>query len=146
MFNPSSICCVKVLWESAIVIFSISFLFLLQMRNWFANYSKPRDSAWGYAQWKPVMYTSTQRKNADLSHATSYPNLPVNQEDLTEHYLPDRSLFKAYFLKSFDEVNHNHFIVQKTSQCTTVHTYYTCTAGVVWYDWCVYMWSMSLVL
>ena len=76
-----------------------------QMRNWFANYSKPRDEAWGYAQWKPVMYTSTQRKNADLSHATSYPNIAVDQKYLTSHHLPDRSMFHAYFLHDYDEVS-----------------------------------------
>ena len=75
------------------------------MRNWFANYSKPRDEAWGYAQWKPVMYTSTQRKNADLSHATSYPNIAVDQKYLTSHHLPDRSMFHAYFLHDYDEVS-----------------------------------------
>jgi len=99
------------------------------MRNWFANYSKPRDSAWGYAQWKPVMYTSTQRKNADLSHATSYPNLPVNQEDLTEHYLPDRSLFKAYFLKSFDELSLN---ATNVSFGVTKDGFFASTDYMVW--------------
>jgi len=67
------------------------------MRNWQANASKPREDAWGYAQWKNVIYTKTERLNADLSAATSYPNLPYNVSTVLENYLPPVGLFHSYF-------------------------------------------------
>lgn len=74
------------------------------MTNWLPDENKKREDAWGYAQWKPAMYTALERKNADLSHATSYPNLPEDKHDTLNNIVPNRTLFRSYFGGQFDQV------------------------------------------
>lgn len=75
------------------------------MRNWEANTKKPREAAWGYAQWKPVVYTKMEKLNADLSHALSYPNMPEDKSYIINYTVPFKSLFAAYFGEQWDDVS-----------------------------------------
>ena len=90
------------------------------MRNWYGNISK-RD--WGYVQWKPVVYTREERLNADLSNAKSYPNIAEDKSYIMEHIVPNRSLFRFYFLNNTIDVSILYLIINNYQLYLIINNY-----------------------
>ncbi|XP_067932457.1 glycosylated lysosomal membrane protein A-like [Watersipora subatra] len=103
---------------------------VFKMKNWHANPNKPREAAWGYAQWKPVVYTSPARLNADLSTASSYPNLAKDKKYILNVTLPSRSLFTLYF--GADDTSEVSLNATNISYGITKDKFYTHTKYLTW--------------
>lgn len=79
------------------------------MYNWRANSSMPVEKPWGYVQWKPVMYTSTSRLNADLSHVNTYYYKNWTRKHIVDNVLPEKSLVSFFFNLEDNDVSKAYY-------------------------------------